>query len=84
MNMNQINEICNYIIKTVQTNAFLNGFQYYVSFYDIEKQFCVTITSHLSSEILDSLSYREEVADVIIIDDCFDVVLYTDYAPNYS
>jgi len=24
------------------------------------------------------------VADVIVEDDCFDIVLYTDYAPNYD
>jgi len=80
-----INEICSYIIKTVQlkSNPDFSGFQYVVDIQDINTSFSITINEQMQSEILNNLLCREEVADVVLNDGGFDVVLYTDYAPNY-
>jgi hypothetical protein len=76
-------KISNYIIKTVQENSMLSGFQYVVSYKDIQETFSQEIDEYINSKIIENLSAREEVADVQEDTDGFDVVLYTKYAPNY-
>lgn len=73
-------EIADYIIKTVQSES--SGFQYIVFYDEIEMEFGLRLDSVIIKEIENSLWLREEVAD-IELDDGFDIVLYTDYAPNY-
>lgn len=83
VNKINIKGITDYIIKTVQENSILSGFQYIVSYTDIEKTFDINI-SNIKNDIIDTLSTREEVADVQVDEEGFDVVLYTKYAPNYN
>lgn len=78
-----INDICDFVIKTVQTKSILTGFQYVVYYSDIFEEFSITLTKYEISSIKNELLLREEVADVVYNDNGFDVVLYTDYAPNY-
>ena len=73
-------EIADYVVKTVQSES--SGFQYIVLYDEIEKEFGIRLDSVVIKEIEKDLWLREEVAD-IERDNGFDVVLYTDYAPNY-
>ena len=74
-------EIVNFIIATVQEESM--GFQYIVDYSHIEEKFEVTFDSIIIKQVEELLCEREEVADVQLDDDGFDVVLYTGYAPNY-
>ena len=76
-----INDVCDFIIKTVQEKSISSGFQYVVDTQTISNRFNINI-AEFQTEIIDSLLCRDEVADVVF-DDGFDVVLFTDYAPNY-
>jgi hypothetical protein len=80
-----LNGITDFIISEVQENAtdLSNGLNYVVDFAEIEERFKITVTAELAEEIADSLSIREEVADVIIIDNDFDILLYGKYAPDF-
>lgn len=81
--MNTVNysEIVGFIIKTVQDESM--GFQYIVDYICIEEKFGVVLDSTIIKQVEIFLCKREEVADVQLDDYGFDVVLYTDYAPNY-
>lgn len=76
-------DIARYIIKTVQDNAWLNGFQYIISYSMIEDEFNIELNAKMVEEIVEALEWSEEVADVEYDDYDIDVVLYTNYAPNY-
>ena len=78
-----INDVCDFIIKTVQEKSILSGFQYVVDTQIIYNEFNIKTTDELQSQIIESLLCRDDVADVVY-DDGFDVVLFTDYAPNYD
>lgn len=82
--MNIFNEICNYIIKTVQDNAILNGFQYCISFNDIEKHFNISLCESDIDNIYKLLESSKKVSDILVYDDLFDIILYTDFCPNYA
>jgi len=75
--------IADFIINEAQEQS-ISGFQYISMIYDIEDYFDIKINGAELVEIEEELWNREEVADVIVEDDCFDIVLYTDYAPNYD
>ncbi|NLI89788.1 MAG: hypothetical protein GX366_05205 [Epulopiscium sp.] len=75
--------IVDYIIETVQTESQLTGFQYIINYTSIEKDFNITLNDLEIEVIEEELQSREEVADVEVDKDGFDVVLCTDYAPNY-
>lgn len=87
-NMINVSEIVDYVVKTVQDESILSGFQYIVEFEDIEDEFNISLNDKaLINDIATLLSERDEVADVLVTDDGFegfDVVLYTDFAPNYQ
>jgi len=74
--------IADFIINETQKQS--SGFQYISMIYDIEDYFDIKINGAELMKIEEELWNREEVADVIVEDDCFDIVLYTDYAPNYD
>lgn len=78
-------KICDYIIKEVAENSdgSMSGFQYCVNDSTIQEQFALEIHQFVTDLILDELVKRDEVADVIYDTDGFDVVLFTDYSPNY-
>lgn len=75
-------KIADFIIKTVQ-NESICGFQYIIHNMDIEHEFGITINDHKAREIGTELVKREELADFDYVNETFDVVLYTDFAPNY-
>ena len=80
-----IKEMGLHIVATVKSESVFNGFQYIVSFKELEDMFGVKVSNNkkLIEDIFQELGNYEEVADVEI-DDGFDVVLYTAYAPNYN
>ena len=75
-------KVADFIIKIVQ-NESVCGFQYIIHNMDIEHEFGITINDDKAREIGSELTKREEVADFDYVNETFDVVLYTDYAPNY-
>lgn len=75
-------EVADYIIKTVQEDS-IEGFQLMVDYSDIEEEFGIKLTDEIIKEIEIELYLRQEVADVICDGETFDVVIYTDFAPNY-
>ena len=75
-------KIADFIIKTVQ-NESVCGFQYVIYNMDIEYEFGITINDDKAREIGSELVKRKEVADFDYVNETFDVVLYTNYAPNY-
>lgn len=79
---NTIKEIAGFIVKQVQEES-MSGFQYIVSIRDIKKAFGKTIDPLMALRIKEELEFREEVADVQLDEYGFDVVLCTDFAPNY-
>lgn len=77
-------QIADFIINQVQDDS-VNGFQRVVSVASIEKEFGEDIDTPDVRHIAEELDSREEVADLELDEDLnFDVVLYTDYAPNYQ
>ena len=76
-------EISDFIIKKVQTDSILSGFQYIISFNEIEEKFGIILETDYIECIFQLLCNREEVAEVDLWEDSFDVTLYTYYAPNY-
>lgn len=84
MNENLFEEIASYIIKTVQEESILSGFQYVVSEAAIQARFGVEIRNYINDKILDVTAEREEVAEIYLDTDGFDTTIYTDFAPNYD
>lgn len=80
-------EIAKYIIKVVQENSdsTMSGYEYMIDYSDIEKAFNLKMNDENKSEILKALNQREEIADIEDVreESYLDIVLYTDYAPNY-
>lgn len=76
-------KIADYIIETVQEDSILSGFQLEVYHDELESVFG-NLTSDDLCFIYDLLGEREEVLDVILTEECFDVVIGTAYAPNYQ
>lgn len=76
-----IKEIANFIVKDVQKST--TDFQSVTFYEDIQEQFTQKIEEVIYDLVEIELSKREEVADVIQDTDGFDVVLYTDFSPNY-
>lgn len=83
---NIIKEIASYIIKETQNKAsdLSNGLNYIVSKTDIQEAFNEQIDRAVYDSVLDVLSERDEVADTTEDTDGIDVVLYSNYAPNYT
>lgn len=83
MSKNLFEEISNYIVKTVQEESTLEGFQYTINQSDIWEKFGVEINEYIINKIEEVTSKKEEVAEIFMDTDGFDVTLYTDFAPNY-
>ena len=79
-----INKLVDFIIAEVQEKSALSGFQNIVLYSDMSEKFSGEIEEFILELILDELHKREEVADAILDTDGFDVVLFTDFAPNYN
>lgn len=84
MNEELLKRITDYIVKTVQEESTLSGFQYVVDYSDVQSHFAKEIGEYVNNQIVEALEVREEVADVEQDTDGFDVVLYTNFAPNYE
>ncbi|MBD5589136.1 hypothetical protein [Clostridium botulinum] len=84
MSKNLFEEIANYLIKTVQEESTLEGFQYTISNADIQERFGMEIENYINDKIIEVTSKKEEVAEIFMDTDGFDVTLYTDFAPNYN
>lgn len=76
-------EMADFIISNVQDKSVLSGFQYLVSFSEIEKVFGIKLEPDYIDCLLELLNNRNEVADVDFHGDNFDLTLFTDFAPNY-
>lgn len=78
-------KISKYIIECVQeeSDSSMSGFQYTIENQQLEEKFNCKLDKKSIEEIENILCSREEVADVQVYDNLFDVVLYTNYAPNY-
>ena len=86
MKENIFKKISDYIINEVSQNSesSMSGFQYCVSYADIQELYAVEIEEFVNNMILKELENSGKVADIILDTDGFDVVLYTDYAENYD
>jgi len=84
MNGNLFEKISNYIVKTVQEESMLKGSQYVNSKVDIWERFGEEINEYIINKIEEVTSKKEEVAEIFMDTDGFDVTLYTDFAPNYN
>lgn len=80
--MSLIEKIAQFIINEVKNNT--NDCQYIVDYSDIQEKFTSEIKLYIYNQVLENLSNHEEVADVTQDTDGFDVVLYTDFIPNYE
>lgn len=78
-------EIAAYIVNEVIDNSdsSMSGFQSIVNYSYVLEQFSMDIDIYTQDKIMEELIKREEVADVELNGDEFDVVIYTDYAKNY-
>lgn len=81
MDNSKIDNIVAFIVK--ETIDKTSGFQYVVYKDEVEKEFNVNVDFYTGA-IEMGLRFREEVADVEYLDEGFDVVLYTSYAPLYD
>ena len=81
--MMDYSKIADFIIKTVQEESILSGFQYTIDYSHLEGIFDIKLTEDTIQQIKLELEKREEVSDVICDEDVFDVVIYIDFAPNY-
>ncbi|EQB4341422.1 hypothetical protein ACYJ2U_001806 [Clostridium botulinum] len=84
MSKNLFEEIAEYLVKTVQEESTLEGFQYTISNADIQERFGKEIDEYINDKIIEVTSKKEEVAEIFVDTDGFDVTLYTDFAPNYN
>ncbi|AUN01413.1 TPA: hypothetical protein ACXDAY_002299 [Clostridium botulinum] len=85
MSKNLFEEIAEYLVKTVQeeSDSSMSGFQYVISNADVQEKFGMKIDEYINDKIMEASCEREEIADICIDTDGYDVVLYTDFAPNY-
>ncbi|GAA0082916.1 hypothetical protein [Clostridium sp. CTA-6] len=84
MNKNLFEKIADYIVKTVQEESTLEGFQYTISEANIQENFGLEIKNYIDDKIMEEMVKRKEVAEIFMDTDGFDVTLYTDSAPNYN
>ena len=76
-------KIAEHIIFETQQQS-VSGFQY-ISYFDaLEDFFEIKLAQEDIDKIEFELQCREEIADLVVEDDCFDVILYLDYAPHYN
>lgn len=76
-----LDKICDYIVVTVINET--SDFQYCIFFDEIENKFLIELNNELISTLSLMLEQRKEIADLYIDTDCFDIVIYTKYSPNY-
>lgn len=82
--MINFNEIARYIVKEVQENAITNGKQFCVSKDKVFEKFNLERTEENEKAIIEALTEREEIADIEEDTECYDIVLYLFYSPNYE
>lgn len=79
-----MNQIAKFIVKQIREES-ISGFQQVVTYEEVEEKFGMEeISEVIANAIADELGEFEEVADVELDEDGFDVVLYTDHALSYD
>lgn len=79
-----VSNICDYIIKQIIENGIETGIQYVVFYDEINKEFNVSLTEKDINDIKEELETRDEIADVLVDDIGFDILIYIKYAENYN
>ena len=79
-----VSSICDYIINQTTKDWIETGIQYVVFYEEINKEFDVFITEKDINNIKEELESRDEIADVLVDDIGFDILIYIDYAENYD
>lgn len=79
-----VSSICDYIINQTTKYGIETGIQYVVFYEEINKEFDVFITEKDINNIKEELESRDEIADVLVDDIGFDILIYIDYAENYD
>lgn len=87
--MDLFERIADYVVKNTQENAsdLSNGLNYITSNADILSVFAQEIDEYVMDKVMEALCKREEIAEVELVVELvegFDVVLYSNYAPNYN
>lgn len=78
----QISMIAEQIIKEAAENT-SNG-SWAIYFDEIEESYGIVVKENngIGTLLLDELTSRDEIAEIEVLDDCFDMTLYLDYCSN--
>lgn len=79
-----VSNICDYMINQTIKDGLETGIQYVVFYDEINKEFNVSLTEKDINDIKEELESRDEIADVLVDDIGFDILIYIDYAENYD
>ena len=79
-----VSNICDYMINQTIKDGLETGIQYVVFYDEINKEFNVSLTEKDINDIKEELETRDEIADVLVDDSGFDILIYIDYAENYD
>lgn len=79
-----VSNICDYMINQTIKDGLETGIQYVVFYDEINKEFNVSLTEKDINDIKEELETRDEIADVLVDDIGFDILIYIDYAENYD
>jgi hypothetical protein len=77
--------IADFCIKQVQENAGCcsEGTNWITDYDEVEEEFSICINDINLEAVIEAIEKREEVAEVLL-DDGFDVTIYTDFSPFYK
>lgn len=81
-NLILFDNIVDFIIKKTQENV-VPGFQFVVSFHEIENIFSINLNNLLKNYIVYLLYLKKEIADAWIIEDGFAITLCTSFSLNH-
>lgn len=79
-----VSNICDYMINQTIKDGLETGIQYVVFYDEINKEFNVSLTEKDINDIKEELETRDEIADVLVDDSGFDILIYIKYAENYD
>ena len=78
----QISMIAEQIIKEAAENT--SNCSWVIYFDEIEESYGIVVKENngIGTLLLDELTSRDEIAEIEVLDDCFDMTLYLDYCSN--
>ena len=79
-----VSNICDYMINQTIKDGLETGIQYVVFYDEINKEFNVSLTEKDINDIKEELETRDEIADVLVDDSGFDILIYIKYSENYD